>query len=216
MIFILSALCWRRIRGLRKLPDRRDSLWRRLGLVLMGGPMLSKSLVQFSVDGQGCVPSLLFDVRPNYGGAAEDDGDLLPKVPCTHCHTQCPRPYSGPLSTHASPRDSWTLTDTSGSVSCGVTALSPGSWCTRFCLCPPRVCFPLLGKFCNQTPLASKVKFCGSSRSFCQIPRLGNLLWVLEISQQCENSSGIIVLQFVGHLLSGSMVGLMVTSSKRT
>ena len=25
--------------------------------------------------------------------------------------------------------------------------LSPGSWCTRFCLCPPRVCFPVLCKF---------------------------------------------------------------------
>ena len=29
-----------------------------LGLVLMGGTMLSKSLIQFSVAGQGCVPSL--------------------------------------------------------------------------------------------------------------------------------------------------------------
>ena len=28
----------------------------------MGGAMLSKSLIQFSVDGQGCVPSLLFDL----------------------------------------------------------------------------------------------------------------------------------------------------------
>ena len=27
--------------------------------------MLSKSLIQFSVDGQGCVPSLLFGLRPN-------------------------------------------------------------------------------------------------------------------------------------------------------
>ena len=27
--------------------------------------MLSKSLIQFSVE--GCVPSLLFDLRPNYG-----------------------------------------------------------------------------------------------------------------------------------------------------
>jgi len=27
----------------------------------MGEAMLSKSLVQFSVDGQGCVPSLLFE-----------------------------------------------------------------------------------------------------------------------------------------------------------
>ena len=36
--------------------------------------MLSKSLTQFSVDGQGCVPSLLFDLRPNYGGGNEDNG----------------------------------------------------------------------------------------------------------------------------------------------
>ena len=31
-----------------------------LGFVLMGRAMLSKSLIQFSVDGWGCVPSLLF------------------------------------------------------------------------------------------------------------------------------------------------------------
>ena len=36
-----------------------------LGLVLMGGAMLSKSLFQFSVDGWGCVPSLLFNLRPS-------------------------------------------------------------------------------------------------------------------------------------------------------
>ena len=54
--------------------------------------MLSKSLIQFSVDGQGCVPSLLFDLRPKYGGGNKDNGDLLQKVPCTHCYTQCPNP----------------------------------------------------------------------------------------------------------------------------
>ena len=59
----------------------------KLGLVLMGGARLSKSLIQFSVDGWGCVPSLLFDLRPNYGGGNEDNGDLLQKVPCC---TQCP------------------------------------------------------------------------------------------------------------------------------
>ena len=32
----------------------------KLGLVLMGRGMLSKSLIQFSVDGWSCVPSLLF------------------------------------------------------------------------------------------------------------------------------------------------------------
>ena len=43
--------------------------------VLMGGAMLSKSLIQLSVDGRGCVPSLLFDLRPNHGGGNEDNGD---------------------------------------------------------------------------------------------------------------------------------------------
>ena len=36
----------------------------KLGLFLMCRAMLSKSLVQFSVNGQGCVSSLLFDLRP--------------------------------------------------------------------------------------------------------------------------------------------------------
>ena len=49
--------------------------------------MLSKSLIQLSVDGQDFVPSLLFDLRPNYGGGNENNGDLPQKVPCMHCHT---------------------------------------------------------------------------------------------------------------------------------
>ena len=35
--------------------------------------MHSKSLIQFSVEGRGCVPSLLFDLRPNYDGGNEDN-----------------------------------------------------------------------------------------------------------------------------------------------
>ena len=34
--------------------------WMEDPFVLMGGAMLSKSLIQFSVDGWSCVPSLLF------------------------------------------------------------------------------------------------------------------------------------------------------------
>ena len=115
----------------------------KLGLVLVGGAMFNKSLIQFSVDGRGCIPSLLFYLRPNYGGGNEDNGDLLQKVPCMHCCTQCHQPCSRPSSTHASARDSGTLMVKSGSISYGVT--SPLSWVlvhTRFCLCPPRVCFP--------------------------------------------------------------------------
>ena len=69
---------------------------RKLGLILMGGAMLSISLIQFSVDGQGCVPVLLFDLKPNYGGVNEDNGDLQ-IVPCWHCCTalQCPNSGAG-------------------------------------------------------------------------------------------------------------------------
>ena len=62
--------------------------------------------------------------------------------------TQCPQPCSRPPLTHTSAGDSWTLKGKSGSVSCGVTA--PFSWVlvyTKFCLCPPRVCFPVLCKY---------------------------------------------------------------------
>ena len=50
----------------------------------MDSAMLSKSLIQFSVDGWGYVSSLLFDLRPNYGGGNEDNSDLLQKAPCIH------------------------------------------------------------------------------------------------------------------------------------
>ena len=104
--------------------------------------MLSKSLVQFSVDGWGHSHSLVFDLRPNNGGDKEDIGDLIQKVLCMHCWTQFPQTCSRPVLTHASAEDSWTWTGKSGSVSFGVIASF--SWillCTGFCLCPLRVCF---------------------------------------------------------------------------
>ena len=36
MVFILSALWWKRIKGLCRLPDARNWLWGKLGLVLVG------------------------------------------------------------------------------------------------------------------------------------------------------------------------------------
>ena len=75
----------------------------------MGGAMLSKSLIQFSIDGLGCVPSLLFDLSPNYGGGKEDSrrlfkrcGALLHSVPATLQQAT------------ASPRLCWRLLDTHG------------------------------------------------------------------------------------------------------
>ena len=57
VVFILFALWWIRIRDLQKIPVGRDWLWGKLGLVLMGWAMLSKSLIQLSVF-HPCVPSL--------------------------------------------------------------------------------------------------------------------------------------------------------------
>ena len=49
----------------------------------MGGAMLIKSLSSFLLMG---VHSLLFDLRPNYGGGNVDNQDLLQEVPCMlHC-----------------------------------------------------------------------------------------------------------------------------------
>ena len=61
--------------------------------------------------------------------------------------------------------------------------LSPGSWCTQGFACALQESFsPVLCKFCNQIPLASKVNFSVSSQSLCQVPRLRNLLLALELS----------------------------------
>ena len=57
---------------------------------------------------------------------------------------------------------------------------SPGSLCAQSFVCALQESVsPVLGKFYNQNPLASKVKFPGGSQSLCQISRLGNLFWVL-------------------------------------
>ena len=49
----------------------------KLGLILVGKAMFSKSLIQFSLDGQGYVPSLLFGLVPNYGGGNEPKSNPL-------------------------------------------------------------------------------------------------------------------------------------------
>ena len=97
----------------------------------------------------------------------------------------------------------------------GSLLLSPRSWCAQGFLCALQESVsPLLWKFCNQIPLAFKIKFPGGFKFLCWISRLGNLLLTLELLQQCENFFGIIVLQFVGCLLSGSLVGLTCCTSQ--
>ena len=114
-----------------------------------GRAILSKPLIQFSVEGQGCVPSLLFDLRPNYGGSDEDNGTSFKRflLKFRHCWTQCPRRCSRPLLTHASTRDSWILTASLGQSLVGSQLHSPGSWCAQGFILPSKSFSPVLCKF---------------------------------------------------------------------
>ena len=109
--------------------------------------MLSKSLIQFSAEGWDCVPSLLFDQRPNYGGGNEDNGDRLQKVPA------CTATFSAlsPAASHHDPRLCWRLLDTPGQVWVSLLwVTAPFSWvlmCTSFCLCPQESISPILCTF---------------------------------------------------------------------
>ena len=58
-----------------------------------------------------------------------------------------PQPCSRPPLTHASMETSGHSQVSLGQSLVGSLLLSPGSWCTKFCLCPPWVYFPTLCKF---------------------------------------------------------------------
>ena len=95
--------------------------------------MLSKSLIQFSVDGWVCVPSLLFDLRPNYGGGNEIMAISLKRF---HVYTAalsappCSKPRPRPL-----PQTPGHSGASPGQPFLGSLLLSPGSQCTQSFVC---------------------------------------------------------------------------------
>ena len=105
---------------------------RKLGLVLMGSTMLRKISIQFSVDGWDCVPSLLFYLRPNYGGGNEDN------VKMSHAANtvlSAPNPAAGhllPTPLLETPGHSWARLSQSLLWS---LLLTPGSWSTKGFVC---------------------------------------------------------------------------------
>ena len=128
----------------------------------MGRDILSRSLIQFSVDGWSCVPSLLLtcgqtmvEVMKIMMTSLKDPRHVLLK----------PMP---PTLQHATtdPHSSWKLPDTLRQVSCWVTV--PGSWCTRFFV-PAKSLF-------SQSCLSSGCSMVGlmatSSKMAYAIPRL--------------------------------------------
>ena len=90
----------------------------------MGGTMLSKSLIQLSVDCWGCVPSMRLDLRPNYGGGNEDYGK----------RSRVPPAVQQATATHVSARGSWTCMGKSQSL-VGSLLPSSESWCTQGSVC---------------------------------------------------------------------------------
>ena len=149
--------------------------------------MLSKSLIQFSTDGWGCVPSLCLGLKPHYGGGNGGDGNSLQK-----------NLYSTPKASVVSAPDlaagHWrpmppaeTLEHSQANLTqslVGSLLLSPGPWCTRGFVCAFQESVSPVGcKFCHQIPLAFKVRFPGGSQSLCQILWLGSLFWALELLQ---------------------------------
>ena len=178
------------------------------GSCLICGAMLSKALTQLSVLRWGYVPSLWLGLRPKYG---RGDSISLKRTYARTVVSSAPDPAAGhcrPTPPPETPRGS-------------LASLAQSLGFLRFLLGPsahkvlsvPFKC-RFLWKFCSKSHWTSKSNSLGS-QSLCQISRLGILLWVLELLQQCKNFFGIIVLQSVGHLLGGSMVGPVVTSSRR-
>ena len=96
--------------------------------------MLSKSLIQFSVDGRGCVSSPLFDPRPNYGGNNEDNGTSLRRSHGGTAALSAPTLQQPPSPTPPpeTPGHSWASL---GQSLAGSLLLSPGSWYTQGSVC---------------------------------------------------------------------------------
>ena len=104
----------------------------------MGGARLSESLIQFSVDEQCCVPSLLLVLEPNYGRGNEDNGDLLQNFPCIQCCTLCPNSVAGHHQPIPLPETPGHSQASLGQSLVGSLLLSPGSWCIQgffVCVC---------------------------------------------------------------------------------
>ena len=119
----------------------------KLGIFLMDRAMLSKSLVQFSVDGWNCVPSLLF----TYGQTMVEVMQIM--VTSFKRSHACIDTLSAPIPA-AGHHQCTPLLETPGHSQAslgqslvGSLLFSPGSLCTRFYLCSSRAYFPILCMF---------------------------------------------------------------------
>ena len=81
--------------------------------------------------------------QANYGGGNEDNGDLLQKVLCTHCYTQCPQPYSRPPPTQPPLETPGHSRASLGQSLVGSLLLSPGPGAHKGLFVPSKFVFPV-------------------------------------------------------------------------
>ena len=108
--------------------------WGQLCLVLMGGAMLSKLLIQFSVDGWSCVPSLLLTQGQTMVEVMKIMATFFKGPMHVLLHSVPPTLQQATTDPHFH----WRLLETRRqvwvSLLWGSLLLSPGSWCTKvFC-----------------------------------------------------------------------------------
>ena len=92
--------------------------------------MVNKSLLQVSVDGLGCVFSLLFDLRRNYGGGNEDNGTSFKTSHARTAALSAPDPAAGHRRSTPLPETPVHSQASLGQSLVGSLILSPGSCCT--------------------------------------------------------------------------------------
>ena len=113
-----------------------------------------------------------------------------------------PHPCIRPLLIHTSARDPQTLIGRSGLVFCGGHCSLPLGPDMHKILCVPSKSgasvtpSPVEFQQSNPAGLQGQILW---GLSYCQIPKLGSLMWDSDLSLLWENSCGLIILQFVGY-----------------
>ena len=166
--------------------------------------MLSKSLIQFSVDGWSCVLSLLFDLRPNYSGGNEDNEDLLQQA---LLHSVPPTLQQAT----SIPRLHWRLLDTHGqvwlSLLWGHCCFLPGPGAHKVLFLPSKSLFSHSCVGCVGSTHRTHTEVAQSCPTFCDPMDYSLLGSSSPWDFPCMNTG--VGCRFL-------MVGLMATFAKRT
>ena len=124
-----------RIRGFWKLPDGRDWLWGEVGLAVVSTAMLSKSLIQFSVDGWSCVPSLLFTCDQTMVEVMKIMATSFKRSDAGTATLSAPNPAAGHCQPTPPPETPGHSRASLSQSLVGSLLISPGSWCTQGSVC---------------------------------------------------------------------------------